>query len=79
MKYLLDTNICIAVLRSKTSKSAIRLAAESAGQVCVCSVVKAELYYGARKGNRRAENLQKLAAFLNPFYSLPFDSDRTTC
>lgn len=37
------------------------------------AVVKAELYYGARRSRRVAENLEVLRRFFQPFVSLPFD------
>lgn len=36
-------------------------------------MVKAELYYGAYKSNRREANLNLLARFFQRFASLPFD------
>jgi predicted nucleic acid-binding protein len=43
MKYLLDTNACIAYLRGTNANVTKHLAAAGAGEVGVCSVVKAEL------------------------------------
>ena len=42
-------------------------------EIVVCSVVKAELFYGALKSARPAENLRKQQEFLRKFDSLPFD------
>lgn len=39
----------------------------------LCSVVKAELYHGARRSSRVGENLALLRRFFQPFISLPFD------
>ncbi len=39
----------------------------------VCSVVKAELFYGVQKSAKPKENLEKVHKFLNRFVSLPFD------
>lgn len=75
MKYLLDTNACIAILRSRTSPVAIRLAKEAPVNVAICSVVKSELYYGAHKSDRKEETLNKLALFLDGFQSVPFDDN----
>ncbi|WP_293124466.1 PIN domain-containing protein [Okeania sp. SIO1I7] len=43
----------------------------------VCSVVKAELFYGAIKSQKAQQNLIRQRIFLNRFVSLPFD-DRCT-
>ncbi|MGH9381852.1 MAG: sigma-70 family RNA polymerase sigma factor [Thermoanaerobaculia bacterium] len=37
------------------------------------SVVKVELYHGARRGSKVGENLALLRRFFQPFVSLPFD------
>lgn len=71
-RYLLDTNIIVAL--SKGDPAAIqRLRMLKPEQVCVCSVVKAELFYGARKSQRVEENLRGFEALMEPFTSLPFD------
>ena len=41
--------------------------------VCLCSVVKAELLFGAHNSERANENLRLLDRFFAPFRSLPFD------
>ncbi|WP_419756919.1 type II toxin-antitoxin system VapC family toxin [Anabaena sp. FACHB-595] len=41
--------------------------------IAVCSVVKAELFYGAMKSNNPERTLARQQQFLNLFVSLPFD------
>ena len=41
----------------------------------LCSVVKAELYFGAQNSSRLAENLQRVETFCRAFESLPFDDE----
>ncbi len=43
--------------------------------ILLCSVVKAELLYGAYRSSRAAENLRLLKLFFESFVSLPFDDD----
>ena len=43
--------------------------------VLVCSVVKAELYYGANRSSRKPETLAALEEFLSLLTSLPFDDN----
>ncbi len=50
-----------------------RLKQEDATQINLCSVVKAELLYGARKSERVEENLRVLESFFKPFVCLFFD------
>ena len=73
MSYLLDTNVCIAFLNDVKSKIASRLTRLGPEDVKLCSVVKAELAYGARHSSRVEENLAKLSKFFELFESLPFD------
>ncbi|HEX4621812.1 MAG TPA: type II toxin-antitoxin system VapC family toxin [Myxococcaceae bacterium] len=72
MRRLLDTDICVALLKDDQEARA-RLLAEDPGDVCLCSVVKAELLYGARHSKRVDPNLRRLERFFAPFESLPFD------
>lgn len=73
MTFLLDTNICVAYLNETESGLADRLRERSPDQLKLCSVVKAELLYGARASQRVAENLTPLGRFFEMFESLPFD------
>ena len=42
-------------------------------KIAVCSVVKAEMYFGAMKSHDPAKTLQQQDIFLQKFESLPFD------
>lgn len=58
VRVLLDTNIVIALFANDTS---VLSALRSATEVCVPVVVLGELYYGARKSARSAENALRIA------------------
>ena len=75
MSRLLDTNICIAYLNGNDKAVRDRLLAATPDEILLCSVVKGELLYGARKSARVEENLRRLQAFFEPFASLSFDDD----
>jgi tRNA(fMet)-specific endonuclease VapC len=75
MIFLLDTNVCIEALRQRNAAVVRRLAATPASDVRLCSVVKAELYHGARRSQQAQTNLVKVENFVLPFLSLPFDDD----
>ena len=72
MSFLLDTNICIAFLNGRDESVRDRLLALDPETVSLCSIVKAELYYGARNSQRVENNLDRLRRFFEPFSSLPF-------
>ncbi len=71
--YLLDTNVCIAVLNGTSSQLVARLRAHHPTEIRLSSVVKAELHFGARRSQRVAENLMAIQAFCSPFASVSFD------
>lgn len=72
---LLDTNICIAFLNGADEAVSVRLKAEPPEAFRLCSVVKAELFYGARKSGRVEPNLRRLESFFSLYDSLPFDDE----
>ena len=71
--YLLDTNACIRILNDASPLLVQRLASHAPAEIRLCSIVKAELLYGARHSQRAPENLKLLAQFFAPFVSLPFN------
>jgi tRNA(fMet)-specific endonuclease VapC len=79
VSYLLDTNTCIRLLnRDRNSLVSQKLATFKPTDILLCSVVKAELYYGAHKSSRRKQNLAKLESFFSQFNSVPFDDQASS-
>ena len=73
MRYLLDANAVIALLNDKTSKTAQRARRESVGDLAVSAIVTHELFYGAFKSRRAAQNLALIDAL--QFEVLEFDKE----
>lgn len=73
MKYLLDTNICIALIRRKPAALIQRLIANTPGEVGVSTITVAELAHGAEKSAQPEQNLAALAQFLLPLEVAAFD------
>lgn len=73
MRYLLDTNTCIRYLNGRSPHIRQHIEALQAQDICVCAVVKAEMFYGAMKSRFPKQNLEKQRRFLNGFISFPFD------
>lgn len=72
MRYLVDTNVCIAWLKGdRAVRDAWR--AVDPEEVLLSSVVRAELIFGARKSQRVAANLRLLDALFSALASAPFD------
>lgn len=71
--FLLDTNTCIHFLNGTNAEVASQMRSLPPSGVSLCSVVKAELLYGARHSARVEDNLRLLDGFFAPLSSLPFD------
>jgi tRNA(fMet)-specific endonuclease VapC len=71
--YLLATNVCIHLLNRADPGIEEQFQARSPGDIALCSVVKAELLFGAHRSTRVDANLQRLKVFFSPLESLPFD------
>lgn len=72
---ILDTSVCIGWLTGKDLGVKRQLATLRREEVSICSVVKAELLYGARASTRVRENLEKLETLFSLFPSFPFDDE----
>ena len=73
MRYLLDANAVIALLNDKSSKTAQRARRERVGDVAVSAIVAHEVFYGAFKSRRAAQNLVLIDAL--QFVVLEFDKE----
>ena len=73
MTWMLDTNACIRYLNGQSPGVRRRIDAAKPSDLVVCSVVKAELFFGAAKSNDPSRTLANQQRFLNRFVSLPFD------
>jgi tRNA(fMet)-specific endonuclease VapC len=71
--YLLDSNTCIQFINGSSLEVKQQLQAHSINEIVLCSVVKAELLFGARKSQRVESNLRVFNRFFEPFKSLSFD------
>jgi len=71
--FLLDTNTCIRILNGGSPKLIARLRQLDPSNIRLCSIVIAELYYGARRSSRVEDNLKLLKKFFEVFVSIPFD------
>jgi tRNA(fMet)-specific endonuclease VapC len=72
MKYFLDTNICIYALKDKFPHLKEMMEKLSPADIGIPAMVKAELYYGALKSNKKDKVFSALDRFLSPFDIIPF-------
>jgi len=76
MKYLLDANVVIGLLRPDLSLQA-KLREQGPDEVGVSAIVIHELFYGAHKGTRISQNLALIDALQFPI--LEFDKEDARC
>jgi tRNA(fMet)-specific endonuclease VapC len=69
---MLDTNVCIHVIRRRPPEVLHRFEEYEPGEIWVSSVTSAELRYGAERSSHRGQNLEALGAFLLPLEVLAF-------
>ena len=72
---MLDTNICIYVIKQKPEKVLQRFRKEIEGELCISAITLAELEYGVEHSSDPVRNEQALLRFLAPISVLPFDAD----
>jgi tRNA(fMet)-specific endonuclease VapC len=72
LRYLLDTNLCIRVLRDRPPSLRERFNLEADG-LCLSTVVLMELLHGAAKSARPEQNRNSVEAFAARLDVLPFD------
>jgi tRNA(fMet)-specific endonuclease VapC len=76
MRYLLDSSICIALLRDSSTAVERRLqqAVAKEAAILISSLVLCELWYGVHRSSRPTENARTLEMFLRgPIEVLRFD------
>lgn len=74
MIYMLDTNICIAVIRHRPPHVLARMQQCAVGEVGLSTVTLAELQYGVAKSQAVERNRVALEAFVLPLEVVPFDT-----
>ena len=70
---MLDTNICIYIIKNKPQSVKEKLKAYSIGDLTISSITVSELYYGVYKSQYVEKNLLALESFLKPFDIVEYD------
>jgi tRNA(fMet)-specific endonuclease VapC len=78
MKYLLDTNICIYLIRQRPARVIQEMAQQQVGDVGLSSITVAELQYGVAKSAQVERNQSALEQFLAPLVIADFDAAAAT-
>ena len=77
--YLLDTNVCIYIMKNSFPALTQRLLDENPEDVAISAITLFELEYGAGKSRWGNQTRDKLYTFLAPFNILPFDDRDAVC
>ena len=72
MTYMLDTNICIYVMKNKPERVLERFRKELDSGICISSITLAELEYGMKHSSNPVKNEQSLLKFLLPLSILSY-------
>jgi len=78
MKFMLDTNICIYLIKQKSPKIIEHIKRCKPGEIGISSITLAELQYGVAKSFHRKQNQIALQEFLIPIEIVSFDEKAAT-
>lgn len=76
LKYLLDTNIVIYVMKRRPLE-ALQAFNKNANRLAISTITLAELIYGAEKSKRVEQNLNAVEDFVSHLEVLPYDANAT--
>lgn len=74
MKYMLDTNICIHVIKNKPETAIRNFLTHQPDDLCISAITLAELLHGVEKSKFRDRNRLAVSMFLSGIAVLDFDS-----
>ena len=74
MTYMLDTNICIYIIKKKPENVLLRFHERLDNGICISSITLAELEYGVQHSTDPLKNERALLRFLVPLDIVAFDA-----
>ncbi len=77
MEYLLDTNICIYIIKKKPAEVFEKFKNLTIGDVGISSITLAELQYGIEKSSNAEKNREALEKFLTPIEIIDYGYEAT--
>ena len=75
MKLMLDTNICIFIIKQQPEHVLKRFLEYQAGDIGISSITLSELRYGVAKSQHIDKNTKALDEFIVPLEVLPYDEE----
>ena len=77
MKVMLDTNICIYIIKRRPEPVLRRFGLFPVGEIGISAITLAELEYGAAKSAQPRQNHEALEQFISPLQVAAFDRQAT--
>ncbi len=75
MKFMLDTNICIYIIKQKPSGAIERFYQTDISEIGISSITLSELLYGVSKSSKPEQNQIALTQFIAPLDILSYDDE----
>ena len=75
MKLMLDTNICIYIIKQQPANVLKRFLEYQAGDIGISSITLSELRYGVAKSQHVEKNANALDEFIIPLEVVPYDEE----
>jgi tRNA(fMet)-specific endonuclease VapC len=75
MEFMLDTNICIHIIKRKPLDVIERFKQTEISRIGVSAITLSELSYGVSKSSKPEQNQMALAQFIAPLEILPYGDD----
>ena len=73
MKYMLDTNICIYIIKHQPENVIRKFMEHDPDDICISAITYAELAHGVEKSQAREKNRVALMLLLSEIQIVPFD------
>lgn len=75
MIYMLDTNICIYIIKHSPSSVIKKFHSLKMGDIGISSITLAELQYGVAKSTQKTKNYEALSKFISPLEISKFSAE----
>ena len=79
MKFMLDTNTCIYIIKRKPSEVLKRFKRTQISQIGISSITLSELLYGVLKSSKPEQNQIALTQFVAPLEIEPYGDEAAQC
>lgn len=75
MQYMLDTNVCIYIIKRKPADVLKRFKQTDISKISISSITLSELFYGVSKSSKPEQNFMALTQFVAPLEILSFGGE----